>query len=202
METGEGLERQRQQLMGSGPEQMNLSLVRLNRFQFICWQVLSIRNFREPYELIVCCNIHNFYTQLQVKERAQELRTQIAATIHELRANPGGISFERVLDKFSILNAQYDQLQREFRPQLRYHIAHPLQIDASLAACTQPFPWRCTSVSTTQWIRVFFLARSLQQLLPLLVKCVLPFVPSSPLCVLDIFPASMKISECADMSKT
>jgi hypothetical protein len=65
---------------------------------------------------------------MQVRKRAQEISQQLAQLQARFGANPAAMSFHSLLAEFAILSKQFTQLQAELRPQLRYYVAHPMEL--------------------------------------------------------------------------
>jgi hypothetical protein len=74
---------------------------------------------------------------MKVRKRAREVSQQLAQLQARFVANPAAMSFHSLLAEFAILNKQFTQLQAELRPQLRFYVAHPLELTTENRECAQ-----------------------------------------------------------------
>jgi hypothetical protein len=72
---------------------------------------------------------------MKVRKRATEVSQQLAQLQARLGANPAAMSFHSLLAEFAILSKQFTQLQAELRPQLRFYVAHPLELTNENREC-------------------------------------------------------------------
>eukprot|EP00887_Chlorella_sp_A99_P004670 scaffold4.g4670.t1 len=69
----------------------------------------------------------------QLRARAEDLRRTLDQLIHLLQFAPERLSWSDVLDRLTVVNVQYQQLQAQLRPMLRHWVAHPKSVNQANA---------------------------------------------------------------------
>ncbi|KFM22908.1 hypothetical protein F751_6417 [Auxenochlorella protothecoides] len=68
-----------------------------------------------------------------VRSRAEELRRSIDQLMHALSVAASRVQWSDALERYGVLNVQWQQLEEELRPLLKHYVAHPISVNQSNA---------------------------------------------------------------------